>query len=164
MIDDALRLITLKLNEHLGVGDLVTVSNLFYANGEHIENRVNKLVMFVANIALDDISQKARGTKIGEPVKGAYSDPLYIDLDIMLVSNFYGSDYALGLQSLSKAIQFFHGTPKFSKTNTANFPPSLQRITIEMAADEDLEKPEPWKYLSPVHKPFVLYKLKLFAT
>lgn len=168
MIHDALALIATELNKHLSLttgdeAELVVVGNLFNANRDPIERRADKLTMFVANIALNEIAQSARSSKTGDPRSGHDAHPLCLDLDVMLVSNFYGETYTKGLQVLSQAIQFFHMSHVFSKSNIASIPRSLKRIAVEMAADEDVDKPEPWKYLTPEHRPFVLYKLKIVA-
>lgn len=168
MIHDALALIATELNKHLrhAIGDeaeLAVVGNLFNANGDPIERRADKLIMFVANIALNELGQSARTSKTGDPRSGQDAPPLCLDLDVMLVSNFYGESYTKGLQVLSQAIQFFHMSHVFSKSNMVSIPSSLKRVAVEMAADEDVDKPEPWKYLTPDHRPFVLYKLKIFA-
>jgi hypothetical protein len=112
----------------------VVVSNLVDPEGKPVEAVHDTLVMFLAGIQKEAmVSTYTAAVPSGD--NNEYSivaPPLYVDLYVWVIANFYDPNYAEGLGMISLAISFFQQNPVFTPATLPDLPPGVDRLTWEM--------------------------------
>lgn len=137
-IRQALVLVRNKLNEYFrntrsGTEDWVILSNLLDHENQLYEATRDKLVMFLANITHETtISTYNRNVPVSGDRYAVVSAPLYIDLYVLFLANFYDKNYVEGLGVISETIGFFQQNPYFNHNNLPALDPDIDKLTFEM--------------------------------
>lgn len=112
----------------------VLLSNLVDPQGTPYRNADEMLVMYLANIQRETTVSTYRSTR---PVEGdryaSVAPPLYVDLYVLFLANFYDDKYAEGLDLISSTISFFQQNPGFTQDSLPALPPSVDRLAFELA-------------------------------
>jgi hypothetical protein len=87
----------------------VALTNPVDLDGRVVESARNKMVMVLVGLQSDPAGGiLPRTTAAGAP---RVTPPLHLDALVMLMANFSGSEYAVGLGMLARTIAFFHENP-----------------------------------------------------
>lgn len=162
-----LELICAKLESSLKVSaprpePLVILSNVVDHEGHVYEAAKNKLVVSLAGIQHDTtISTRSRTAPIGADQYGVVSPPIYINLLVLFVANFYDQNYADGLDMISRTIGFFQQTPFFTHESLPDLDTAIDKITLEML-NLDLTQANYLMSMAGIkYLPAVLYRLRM---
>jgi uncharacterized protein DUF4255 len=141
--------------------DWVILSNLVGNDGFPADNIADKIVMTVASIQ-NDASVGAyktprQGTGEGFPIASA---PLYLDLYVMFVSSFTGTNYAVGLGLLSRVISFFQENPVFEGSASPEIADHVDKLAIDFVALDFAQSSHLGTLMGLKGQPFVVYRLR----
>jgi Pvc16 N-terminal domain len=166
-IQKTLELVRARLNEALRNAlprdeDWVVLSNLVDPEGRHYEGTKDKLVMFLANIQHETTISTYTRTQPAEGDRYAVvAPPLYVDLFLLFMANFYDRNYAEGLGLISRTIAFFQQNPWFTPDSLPGLAPEITKLQFEF---NNLEMTE-LNYLMGLagvkYLPSVYYKVRL---
>ncbi|SOD04205.1 Protein of unknown function [bacterium JGI 053] len=132
-IGKTLEAVRRRMNEFIHVAepreeDWVVLSNLVNPDGTPVEATRGKLVMFLAGIQ----KEAGPGTAAVPGQPSAVPPPIYVDLYVLLLANFFDASYPEGLGIISKVISFFQQNPSFTHDSLPDLPPEVDRLTWEM--------------------------------
>jgi Pvc16 N-terminal domain len=137
-IQTTLELVRQKLNEFFRNADpkeddWVILSNIVDHEGHPYEPAKDKVVMCLANIQYETaISTYNRTTPVKGDQYAIVAPPLYIDLYVLFLANFYNKNYPEGLGMISRTISFFQQNPWFTHDNLPGLDPVIDKLTFEM--------------------------------
>ena len=176
MIDTALILLRDELSSYINLKDAsvnVVIDNIGLVETSNGETLTNNVVITLVNIEEESTLKNQPALK--RPFinnKGTYQNPpVYLNLYVLFVSNYSGSDYPLALKRLSYIIQFLQGKNSFSSSSSV-FGGSLDlssdtitqlRFTLELYTLTFEQINHLWGSLGGRQMPFVMYKLRLVA-
>lgn len=138
LIDNVLEMIRRRLDayfqaSHPRPGDWVVLSNVADHQGAVSEDTKDKVVMFLANIQNDTtISTYNRNVPVGEAQYVVAAPPIYINLYVLFMANFYNKQYREGLTVLSETIGFFQQNPVFTHDNLPGLDGTVDKIAMEI--------------------------------
>lgn len=156
-----------RLNQFLraddpGEREWVRLSNLVDPSGTPYREVDNRLVVFLANVTRENTISTYNPTR---PVEGnryaAVAPPLYVDLYVLVVANFYNENYRVGLHLLSLAISFFQQNPAFTHENLPALPPAVDRLTFELSSLTPTELSYVFGLAGIKYLPSVYYKVRM---
>ncbi|MEM9596575.1 MAG: DUF4255 domain-containing protein [Acidobacteriota bacterium] len=133
-----LELVRSRLNESIrdvadGADDWVILSNIVEPGGAPYDEAKDKVVMFLANIQHEtSISTYQRNKPVGNETYASVPAPLYINLYVLFMANFFNRNYAEGLSLISRVISFFQQNPVFTHQSLPSLDPSIDKLTFEM--------------------------------
>jgi len=162
-------LICAKLDSSLRVSSphsepWVLLSNIVDHEGRVYEAAKHKLVVSVAGIQHETtISTRSRTTplKDRDDQFGVVAQPLYVNLLLLFVANFYDKNYADGLDMISRTISFFQQTPFFTHETLPDLDTTIDKITLEMV-NLDLTQANYLMSMAGLkYLPAVLYRLRM---
>lgn len=134
-----LELVRRRLNEFIRAEeprgeDWVVLSNLVSPDGKPEEGAANRLVMFLAGIQKETmVSTYTAAVPSGDNQFTIRPPPLYVNLYVLLMANFYGGNYAEGLGMITQGIRFFQQYPAFTHDSLPGLPEDVERLTWDMA-------------------------------
>lgn len=167
MIDAAIGHVASELNQHIRRSyalneDMVVISNLLEQDGSVSVHVNNKLVLFLVNIEKDTTPHSPRRAASPTTERNIVStEPLYLNLYLMVASNFSGGNYNEGLKFISTAISFFQRQPVLDRYSSPALDHRIERLMfdIENLSMQDLSSM--WGMLSGKYLPSVLYKIRM---
>lgn len=167
MIDAAIGHVASELNQYFRRAyslneDLVVISNLLEQDGTVSVHVNDKLALFLVNIERDTMPyQQAQPGHPEAERKIVSAEPLFLNLYLMIASNFSGSNYNEGLKFISTAISFFQRQPMLTQHNSPGLDSRIERLVfdIENLSMQDLSSM--WGMLSGKYLPSVLYKIRM---
>lgn len=140
-IQNALVVVRDKLNEYFrntrsGTEDWVILSNVLDHENRFYEATRDKLVMFLANITHETtISTYKRAVPTsGGDSYAVVAPPLYIDLYVLFMANFYDKSYIEGLGVISETISFFQQNPFFTHASLPSLDEDIDKLTFEIVS------------------------------
>lgn len=165
MIDQVLALVVAKLNGHLSSrygasDDIAVVTPITDGDGKVADRARNRLALFVTNISEDAMPRKgaARGaTAVGQVV---VTEPLHLDVYVMLAAVYDANTYSEGLKVLSAALIYFQTFPVMTPQNTPNMPRQVKQLTIEISNLRMEEISQMWGNLGGSYVPSVMFKIR----
>lgn len=169
MIDAAISLIAGQLNQFLKRTfdldeDAVVISNILEQDGSVATHTSNKLVLFLVNIERESLPFRSSngGAAIADRVVVS-KPPVFLNLYLMVASNFPGKNYLEALKFLSNAIRFFQARSSFDHLNTPDLDSSIEKLTLEIENLNVQDLSNLWGALSGKYLPSVLYKVRMVA-
>lgn len=142
--------------------DWVILSNFVDHEGRPYEHAKDKIVLFLAGIQHETIvSTHQRAASIGGGQFGVVAPPLYINLHILLVANFYDKNYAEGLEMISRTIGFFQQNPFFTHESMPELDPGIDKLTIEMMNLDLTQANYLMGMMGIKYLPSVLYRIRM---
>ncbi|MFQ3191587.1 MAG: hypothetical protein ACI936_002728 [Paraglaciecola sp.] len=137
-IGSTLDLIKRKLDQYLcnryaQQAEYVIVSNIVQDDGSVYESTKNKIVIFLANIQHETtISTYNKNVPTSNNTYVTVAPALYINLFVLFYANFSDANYRQGLSFISDTISFFQQTPCFTKDNSPDLEPVIDKLTFDM--------------------------------
>ena len=162
-----LELVRVRLNESLrdavaGADDWVILSNVMEPDGVPYDEAKDKVVMFLANIQYEtSISTYNRNKPVGNEKYAIVPPPLYINLYVLFMANFFNRNYAEGLALISRVISFFQQYPVFNHQNLPSLDPSIDKLTFEMVNLDEVGLNYLLGLVGSKYLPTAYYKLRL---
>lgn len=142
--------------------DIAVVSNLIEADGSVGPQASNKLVFLLANIEKDTTPQSGRlGFRSGDGRALVSSNPLYLNLYVMLAANFGGSNYPEALKFISIAIGFFQRQSLFDHQNSPDLDRRIERLVLDIENLPIQDLSNLWGLLGGKYLPSVLYRVRM---
>lgn len=168
MINAVLQFLATRLNTHLHGNqslqeDLVVVSKLLENDGRESERSINKLNLFLVNVGCDSNVRKNVKPEFDGFRNVIPSKQVFMNLYVMLASNFKNSNYAESLKYLSKAIGFLQDHALFDRTNSPDMPIGLEKLCLDMENLSFQDLNSLWGTLGGKYVPSVLYKVRTVA-
>ena len=169
MIDRAISLVANRLNQHLQQrfaisDDIVAVTGLTDADGRPAPDARNRLVVFVIGIFEETSARSAAIRPSGSSSRAALTaEPVYLNVDLMLASNFDSSNYVESLKVLSQAVQFFQTTPVFDHVNAPEMDSRLDRLGLEIINLSTDAASQIWSMHGGRYLPSIAYRMRLIA-
>lgn len=148
----------------------VVLSNIVDHEGASYEGAKNKVVMFLANIAHETsistfnrtrpIKNKGRPAD-APPVYAADTPPLYINLYVLFLANFFNAKYKDGLSAISTVISFFQQYPVLNHQNFPELDARIDKLTFEMTNLDPTELSYLMGMAGTKYLPSVYYKVRM---
>jgi hypothetical protein len=170
MIQNVLESIRMQLNQSLQdayhisheVGqerDWVILSNLYDSEGTAFEAARDKLVMMLVNIQHET---EIGSFQTGNPYQSInLAPPLYIDLFVLFLANFYDRNYSEGLNVISKTISFFQMNPWFTPESLRHLDPKIDKLVFSMVNLDLADLKNLMDIIGATYLPSVCYKVRL---
>jgi Pvc16 N-terminal domain len=162
-----LELVRQRLNEFIRAEEprgeeWVVLSNLVDPEGHAAEHARNKLVMFLAGIQKETmVSTYTAAVQAGPSQYSIVAPPLYVNLYVLVMANFYDANYAEGLGMISQAIRFFQQNPSFTQDSLPGLPEDMDRLTWDMTNLDPLNLSYLMGLAGVKYLPSVYYKVRL---
>lgn len=166
-IKSTLKLIQARLDSYLKLSDprpddWVVVSNVVDHKGNVYEPAKDKIVLCLAGIQHETtISTPVRTTPIGGNQHAIVSPPLYINLQVLFLANFYDKSYVDGLEMIARTISFFQQNPYFTRDTLPDLDPVIDKLTFELTDLDFLQANHVMGMLGVHYLPCVLYRIRM---
>jgi len=166
-IQNALVLVRDKLNEYFrntrrGTEDWVILSNVLDHENRFYDATRDKLVMFLANITHETtISTYRRNVPVSGDSYAIVAPPLYIDLYVLFLANFYDKSYIEGLGVISETIGFFQQNPFFTHDNLPSLDDDIDKLTFEIVSLDITDLNYLMGLVGAKYLPSVFYKVRM---
>lgn len=168
MIDATFNFIADALNGFLGARypssePHVVLSSLSNQDGTVPPQIENKLIVTLVNVereAAAAVSAMQLRPQNGEYVR--VSPALNLNLYV-LVSAYFGSNYGESLKFLSSAMGFFQSKPVYSREDAPDFPPGLEKLSLEMVNLSLQDLNNLWGNLGGKYLPSVVFKARMLT-
>lgn len=134
----------------------VALSNPVDLDGRIVEGTRNRMVMMLVGLQSDP----AAGSILPRTDLAA-TPPLRLDASVLLMANFSGGEYAVGLGMLSRTVTFFHENPVLIPDSVPGLPAeniTLEFVNLDLAQTNELMAMLDLKYL-----PSALYRMRGLA-
>ncbi len=141
--------------------DLVLVSNLGDGDLTHIQNKV---VMFLVSLEKDTTPTHQKGVYRSASGKMVVAnEPLFVNLYLMVASNFAGVNYPEALKFLSHAVRFFQEHPVFDHENSPELDDKIEKLILSIENVPIHNLHSLWGVLNGKYLPSVLYKVRMLT-
>lgn len=167
-IQTTLELVRQKLNESFknadprGNEDWVILSDIADHEGRAHEEAKNKIVMLLANIQHETVVSTYSPTVQSNANRySVVTPPLYIDLFVLFLANFYDRNYPDGLGMISRTISFFQQNPWFTHQNLPGLDPIIDKLTFEITNLDLVDLSYLMGMIGAKYLPSVYYKVRM---
>jgi hypothetical protein len=168
MIDKAMSFIVGEINSLLSARfqtneDLAVLSSLANPDGTLPPAIENKIVISLINVEREASANCSSWPMRGGPEgHGRVSPPLGLNL-LVLVTASFGGNYGEALKVLSNVMAFLQGKPMFNAQNSAAFPASLEKLSLELVNLSIHEVNNVWSILGAKYMPSIVYKVRMLV-
>jgi hypothetical protein len=134
----------------------VALTNPVDPDGRVVESARNRIVMVLVGLQSDPAGGILPRANVAAPLRAA--PPLHLDALVMLMANFSGSEYAVGLGMLARTITFFHENPVLLPDPLPGQPAgnvTLDFVNLDLAQTNELMAMLDLKYL-----PAAVYRMR----
>lgn len=168
MIGATLQFLASRLNFYLKMNqplqdDMVVVSKILENDGKESDLSVNKLCLFLANIENEVNVQKKSKREFDGLREIVHSNQIYLNLYVVLASNFKNVNYAESLKNLSRAVAFLQDHSVFDRTNSPDMPVGIEKLFVNMENLGFQDMNSLWGMIGCKYVPSVLYKIRTIA-
>src|SRR6266436_904213 len=135
----------------------VALTNPVDLDGRVVESARNKMVMVLVGLQSDPAVRNVLPPATSGAAPRA-TPPLHLDALVMLMANFSGSEYAVGLGMLSRTVAFFHENPVLPPDPLPGQPAgnvTLEFVNLDLAQTNQLMAMLDLKYL-----PAAVYRMR----
>lgn len=168
MIDKTFDFILDELNGFLGIRYPSSEPHVVLSNPSNQDGTVppqieNKLILSLVNIereAAAAVSAMQLRPQNGEYVR--INPPLNLNVYV-LVSAYFGNNYAEALKFLSSAMGFFQGKPVYRREDAPEFPRGLEKLSLEMVNLNFQDLNNLWGNLGGKYLPSVVFKARMLT-
>jgi len=142
--------------------DLAVLSSLANPDGTLPPAIENKLVLSLINVEREPSATGSRPMRsVGEGL-ARVSPPLGLNLLVLATASF-SSNYAEALKVLSHVMGFFQAKPSFNAQNSAAFPASMEKLSVELVNLSIHEINNVWSILGAKYMPSIAYKVRMIV-
>lgn len=147
-----------KLNLNIAE-DKIVVSGLMNADGTVAIPGENKIAITLVNLEEEKL-QKLPSKAITNSF-GNQNVPVQINIYVLFSAYFSSNNYGESLRSLSLIMAYFQEKNVFTKSNTPNIDPKLEKLSIEIVDMSMDALSNLWSMLGAKYMPSVLYKIRM---
>jgi len=139
----------------------VALTNPVDLDGRVSEGARNKIVMMLVGLQSDPTvghfaaTIPAAGTRV--------APPLHLNAFVMFLANFTGSNYATGLQMISRAIVYFHQNPLFTPDPLPGLPAGVDNVAMDFVNLDLMQTNDLMAMLGLKYLPSALYRMRNLA-
>lgn len=123
------------------------------------------VIISLINIEENRISRDPRSYLRPAPGSGAdlllKNPAVHLNLTLLFTSVQGGTGYGNALISIQKVIGFFQQRNVFDRSNTAEFPPGIEKLIVEMLSLNMEQLHQLWSMLGGKYYPSVAYKVRM---
>ena len=156
-LDEALRK-TFQLDEKI-----VVVSNTVEQDGSLPLAANNKVALSLINIERETHSKNASVAGSGFARSPISSQPIYLNLYVMVSICFGGSNYLEAMKFLSNTIAFFQRHPVFDHSNSPEMDDGIEKLVLDIENLSIQDLSNVWGVLGGKYFPSVLYRVRMVA-
>lgn len=170
MIDTALKAIKLELSAFIkrlpefnltDTADAVELCPVSKPDGSSAM-KAETLVLALANIEEERVNKSQQTAYKASDGKVSHINPeIRLNLYLLVIANF--DKYLTGLQYLSAAVRFFQSKCVFTRQNTANLDPSIEKLITDLHTINFEQQNHLWGSLGAKYQPSVMYKVRLIS-
>lgn len=165
MINTVLFFLKDQLNNYLNrsfnaeSSGLVVLSNLSTSEGGVADNTQDKVVIQLIRVEKDSLPYR---DKVSSPSTGGVqsSQPIFLNLYVLVAANFSAKLYPEALTYLSAAIDFFQSNRSMDASSHSNLPRSLNKLSLEIENIGPHDLSSVWGMLGAKYMPSVIYKIR----
>ncbi|MBB1487157.1 DUF4255 domain-containing protein [Oceanospirillum sediminis] len=168
MIYSCLKYIAARLNQNLKhsyqlTEDVVLLADLNEQTDGVSGNTNNKITITLANIERDATPFQRQADPYIHSGQRALtgSQPLYINISVVIAAHFTGTNYPEALKFISHVMAFFHRNPLFDRQNSPDLPVETDRIFLEIENIQRHDLNSMWSMLGSRYLPSVAYRIRL---
>ncbi|MDY6981859.1 MAG: DUF4255 domain-containing protein [Pseudomonadota bacterium] len=144
--------------------DIVVVSSLVEADGSPTPQANNKLLLLLTNIEKDTTPKRAGSRGVSFDGRALQStQPLYLNLYVMLAANFAGANYAEALKFISRAIGFFQVHSTFDRQGSPDMDRRIERLVLDIENLSIQDLSNLWGLLGGKYLPSVYYRVRMIS-
>jgi len=145
------------LRQELGVKeDPVILGDIPREQQELPGRQLNKILFTLVHFMPEGMPKKAK--------KGAFPDPGAERMEINLLVSTSHTDYEMGLQQLSRAVDFLKQHPVFTREDSPGMPAEISKITTFLIPLKIKYMYKLWEGLNGSYRPCALYKITCQAS
>jgi hypothetical protein len=164
MIYEAITCLSEELNDFFKLKlsiaeEKVVMSGLMNADGTIAIPGENKIVITLVNLEKETL-QKLPSKAITN-IFGNQNSPLQINVYVLFSAYFSSNNYGESLRFISFIMAYFQGKNVFTKSNTPNMDPKLEKLSIEIVDMSMDALSNLWSLLGAKYMPSVLYKIRM---
>lgn len=142
--------------------DIVVVSNLVGQDGTMESQTNNRLAVFLTNIEKDSMPSRPKVNPLAMSERTVVaSQPIYLNLYLMIAANFTGSNYPEGLKFISDVIAYFQQQQVFNHQNSPELDPAIDKIIVDVENVKNHELSNLWSMYGAKYVPSVVYKVRM---
>jgi Pvc16 N-terminal domain len=140
------------------------VSSLTDTDGSAAPHTNNKLILVLTNIQKETITARSpmANAGFGERV-AASTQPLHINLNVMLAANFGSSNYAEALKFISKAISYFQIHPVFDRQSSPDMDSRIEKMILDIENLNIQDLSNIWGILGGKYLPSINYRVRMIS-
>ncbi|GAB3126408.1 Pvc16 family protein [Novispirillum itersonii] len=167
LIGTTLELIRGRLNDSIQnldnrPEDWVILSNIVDVDGKPYEAAINKIVLCVTSMQDEKVISTFNPMLRGPEGKyGQVTPPLYLDVNVAFIANFYNKNYRDGLVAISRTISYFQQNPYFNQQNLPGLDPAIDKLNLEFVNLDPVDLNYVMGMLGAKYLPSVFYKIRL---
>ena len=166
MINAALQFLVSQLNQYLrrkfsAQENVAIVSKMMDNDGRESESATNKLVMFLANVEKDSMTQASTKPEFDGFRNIIHSKPIFlrkVNLNYDCLSH-----YEESLKYLSRAVGFFQDHSVFDRTSFPELNSGLEKLIVDVENLNLQEMCNLWSLVGCKYVPSVMYKVRTVA-
>lgn len=146
----------LKLNT---TEEIIVLSGIMNADGTVAIPGENKIVITLVNLEKETLQKLP-----SKAITNSFSNqnvPLHINIYVLFSAHFSSNNYEESLRFISFIMAYFHGKNVFTKSNTPNMDPKLEKLSIEIVDMNMDTLSNLWSMLGAKYMPSVLYKIRM---
>jgi Pvc16 N-terminal domain len=168
MIDKAMNFIVGEINHLLSNRfqsneSLAVLSSIANPDGTLPPLIENKIVLSLINVEREPSANGSSWPmRSGPEGHGRVNPPLGVNL-LVLVTASFSSNYGEALKMLSNVMGFFQGKPSFNAQNSAAFPSSMEKLSLELVNLSIHEINNVWSILGAKYMPSIVYKVRMLV-
>ncbi|MFB9080644.1 DUF4255 domain-containing protein [Flavobacterium procerum] len=164
MIYEALTCLAEELNDFFKLKlsiteEKVILSGLINADGVVAIPEENKIVATLVN--LEKETSQILPSKAVTNSFGNQNTPLQINIYVLFSAYFSSNNYGESLRFISFVMAYFQGKNVFTKSNTPNMDPKMEKLSIEIVDLSMDALSNLWSLLGAKYMPSVLYKIRM---
>jgi len=138
--------------------DWVALTNPVDLDGSVSESARNKIVMTLVGLQSEPAVGHFPPTIPSSGVRVA--PPLHLDVLVLFVANFTGSNYATGLQMIWQTMIYFHQNPLFTRGELPGLPAGVDNVALGLVNLDLMQTNDLMAMLGLKYLPSALYRMK----
>jgi len=168
MLDLALKAVTNQLNRYMHRHfdldeDAVMLTSPFDSEGNASSQVNNKLVVFLANINKDSLSNNRPNSAGAITSSFSSPTPLSLNLYIIIAASFDAARYQESLTYLSYAVSCFQQQPVIDQHNSPDLSNSIDKLIMDIENIGINDLSNLWGVLGGQYIPSVMYKVRMLV-
>lgn len=143
--------------------DHVVAESLVNPDGTNSDTVLNKIVVSLVNIEHETTANTQQYIAGGTNNYGKVSNPVFLNLYLLIAANYESGNYPEALKMLSSVIRIFQSNSYFTRSKNPELSPPLDKLTFEIFNLPLNELSHIWGGLGAKYVPSILYKVRMIS-